>query len=76
MMLLIANAAIVRIAVRVTNFQLMIDSECHRAVVSNSEVHKDVEVNVVRLVGEIDDELDAVRQVDYDEANEVGVADE
>ena len=34
------------------------DSECHEAVVSDSEVHKADEVSGVRLVGEIDDELD------------------
>ena len=46
------------------------DSECHKAVVSDSEVHKADEVSEVRLVGEIDDELD---EVDYDV---VGEADE
>ena len=34
------------------------DSECHEAVVSDSEVHKANEVSEVRLVGEIDNELD------------------
>ena len=29
------------------------DSECHKAVVSDSEVHKDDEFSEVRLVGEI-----------------------
>ena len=49
------------------------DSECHKAVVSGSEVHKADEVSEVRLVGEIDDELD---EVDYDEVCEVGEAEE
>ena len=44
------------------------DSECHKAVVSVSEVHKADEVSDVRLVGEIDDELH--------EASEVGEADD
>ena len=39
------------------------DSECHKAVVSNSEVHNADEVSEVRLVGEIDDELDKVCEV-------------
>ena len=50
------------------------DSECHKAV-SDSEVHKADQVSEVRLVGEIDDELDAVSEVDYDEVCEVGEAD-
>ena len=49
------------------------DGECHEAIVSASEVHMADEVNEVRLVGEIDDELDAV---DYVEASEVGENDE
>ena len=46
------------------------------AVVSNSETHKADEVSEVRLMGETDDELDEVSQVDYDEVCEVWVADE
>ena len=34
------------------------DGECHKAVGRDSEVHKADEVSEVRLVGEIDDELD------------------
>ena len=49
----------------------MRDSECHEAVVSDSEVHKADEVTKVILVGEIDDELDEVSEVDYDEVSEV-----
>ena len=49
------------------------DSECHKAVVSDSQVHKADEVSEVRLVAEIDDE---VSEVDYDEVCEVGKADE
>ena len=45
----------------------MRDSECHKAVVSDSEVHKADEVSKVRLAGEIDDELDGVSEVNYDE---------
>ena len=52
------------------------DSECHKAVVSDSEVHKADEVCEVRLVGEIDDELDEVSEVDFDGVGEVGEADE
>ena len=56
------------------------DSECHKAVVSDSEVHEADEVSEVRLVGEVDDELDEVDdeldEVDYDEVCEVGEADE
>ena len=48
----------------------------HKAVVSDSEVHKADEVSEVRLVGEIDDELDEVSEVDYEEVSEVGKADE
>ena len=67
----------VKIALRVTNFQLIErDSEGHKAVVSDSEVHKADEVTEVRLVGEVDDELDEVSEVDYDEICEVGEADE
>ena len=51
------------------------DSECHKAVVSDSGVHKANEVSEVRLVGEIDDELNEVREVDNDEACEVREAD-
>ena len=47
----------------------------HKAVVSDGEVHKPDEVSEVRLVGEIDDELDEVSEVDYDEVCEVGEAD-
>ena len=36
------------------------DSECHKAVVSDSEVHKADEVSEVRLVGEIYNELEVV----------------
>ena len=42
----------------------------------DSEVHKADEVSEVRLVGEIDDELDEASEVDYDEVCEVGEADE
>ena len=42
-----------------------------RAVVRDSEVHKADEVSEVRLVGEIDDELDEVNEVDCDEVCEV-----
>ena len=51
------------------------DSECHEAVVSDSEVHKANEVSEVRLVGEID-ELDEVSEVDNNDVSEVGEADE
>ena len=37
--------------------------ECHEAVVSDSEVHKADEVSDVRLVGEIDDQLDKVCEI-------------
>ena len=46
------------------------DSECHKAVVSDSDVLKADEVSKVRLVGEIDDELDEVSEVDYYEVCE------
>ena len=52
------------------------DSECPKAVGSDGEVHKADEVSEVRLVGEIDDELDEVREVDYDEVSEAREADE
>ena len=42
------------------------DSECHKAGVSDSEVHMADQVIEVRLVGKIDHELDEVSQVDYD----------
>ena len=51
------------------------NSECHKAVVSYSEVHKTDEVSYVRLVGEIDDELDEVSH-DCHEVCEVREADE
>ena len=51
-------------------------SHCNKGVVSDSEVHKAEQVNEVRIVGEIDDELDVVSEVDYDEVCEVGEADE
>ena len=51
------------------------DSECHKAV-SDSEVHQADDVSELRLVGEIDDEVDEVSEVDYDEVCEVGEADE
>ena len=41
-----------------------------------SEVHKADEVSEGRLVGEIDDELDEVSEVDYGEVCEVREADE
>ena len=44
------------------------DSESHKPVVS--EVHKAGEVSEVRRVGEINDKLDQVRQVDYHEVCE------
>ena len=40
------------------------DSESHEAVVSDSEVHKADEVSEVKLMGEIDDELDKVSEID------------
>ena len=52
------------------------DSECHKAIVSDSEVDKAAEVSEVRLVGEIDDSLVEVSEVDYDEVCEVVEADE
>ena len=52
------------------------DSECHKAVVIDNEVHKAGEVSEVRLVGKFDDELDEVSEVDYYEVCEVGEADE
>ena len=52
------------------------DSECQKAVVSDSEMRKADEVSEVKLVGEIDDDLDEVSEVDYDEVSEVGEADE
>ena len=45
----------------------------HKAVVSDSEVHKADEVSEVKLVGEIDDELD---EVDYEEVCNIRDADE
>ena len=52
------------------------DSECHNAVVSENEVHKGDDASEVRLVGEINDELDEVSELDYDEVCEVGEDDE
>ena len=52
------------------------DSECHKAVVSDSEVYEADEVSVVRLVGEIEYVLDELTEVDYDEVSEGGEADE
>ena len=52
------------------------DSERHKAVVHDSEVHKADEVSQVRPLWEIDDELDEVSEVDYDEVSEVEEADE
>ena len=43
------------------------DSECQEAVVSDSEVHKADDVSEVKPVWEIDDELDEVIEIDYDE---------
>ena len=43
---------------------------------SDSEVHKADEVNEVRLVGEIYNELGEVSAVDYEEVSKVGEADE
>ena len=54
----------------------MRDSECHKAVVSDNELHKADDVSEVRLVGEIYDDLDEVSEVDYDEFCEAGEADE
>ena len=54
---------------------IMRDSACHKAV-SGSEVHQTDDVSELRLVGEIDDEVDEVSEVDYDEVCEVGEADE
>ena len=63
----------VKIAVRVIKSLVNErDSEGHKAVVSDSEVHKADEISEVRLVGEIDDELDEVSEVNYDEVCEVG----
>ena len=71
--LLVAIVANVKTEVSVTHFQLTErDGECHEAVVSDSEVHKADDVSEVRLVGEIDDKLDEVSEVDYDEVSEVG----
>ena len=42
----------------------------HQAVDSESEVQKADEVSEVRLVGEINDELDKVSEVDYNEESE------
>ena len=42
-----------------------------RVVVSDKKVHKADEVSKVRLMGEIDDELDQWSEVDYDEVSEV-----
>ena len=39
-------------------------------------MHKADEVSEARLVGEIDDELDEVNEVDYDEVCDIGEADE
>ena len=50
--------------------------QCHKAVVSDSEVHNANEVCEVRLVREIDDGLDEVSEVDYNVVCEVGEADE
>ena len=47
------------------------DSECHEPVVVDSDVHEADEVSEVGLVVEIDDELDEVCEVDYDEVSEV-----
>ena len=48
------------------------DGECHKA----DEVHTADDVSEKRLVGGIDDELDEVSEVDYEEVSEVGKADE
>ena len=48
----------------------------HKGVVIDSEVHKADEVSGVRLVGEINNALDEVSEVDYDEVCEFGEADE
>ena len=74
--LLVVIAVNVKIAVRVTIFKLIRDSECHKAVVCDSEVHKADEVSEVRLVGEVDHELDEVSDVDYEEISKVREADE
>ena len=47
------------------------DSECHKAIVSDTEMHKADEVSKVRLVGEIDDELDEASEVEHNEVCEV-----
>ena len=55
------------------------DSECHKGVVSDSEVQMADEVSKVtevRLVREINDELDEVSEVVYDEVCQVREADE
>ena len=52
------------------------DSECHKAVVSDSEMHMADEVSEVRFVGEIGEELVEVSEIDCDEVCEVGEADE
>ena len=64
-----------KIAVRVTLLVNKRDSECHEAVVSDSDVHKADAVCEVRLVGEIDD-LDEVSDVDYDDFSKVVEADQ
>ena len=38
-------------------------------------MHKADDISEVRLVGEIDDELDDVSDIDYEEVSEVGKAD-
>ena len=48
------------------------DSECHEAVVSDSEVHNFDEVSEVRLAVEIENELDEVSEFDYDELSDRG----
>ena len=52
------------------------DSECHKAVVSDSEVHNADEVSEVRLAGAVNYELDEVSEVDYEEVSEICEADE
>ena len=67
--LLVAIASNVKMAVIVTIFSVNSrDSECYKAVVSDSEVYKADEVSEVRPVGEIDDE---VSEVENDKVSEV-----
>ena len=52
------------------------DSECHKAVVSDSEVHMANDASLARLARDIEYELDELSEVDYHEVSEVSEADE